>query len=251
MSRLVPASLVALLLTGALHAEDWPSWRGPRGDGTSLEKGVPLEFSPTRNVRWKVDVPGRGYSSPAVHGDRVSHVAIDPFSRGTYFTTQIDTGVAGSSQALTWVSQGLTGPTITGSGNLGIPSAGQCSSADTAASCTSSSATSQSPRMRTSAAISRVRSSRSTASRDASTLGRSGKARQSRLSTTGQPPPTTGQNPVVSAQLLAAAAKVDAAITKVQQAQTSGDFAAYGAALAELQTAMNEFNGLDLAAPIA
>jgi len=66
--------------------------------------------------------------------------------------------------------------------------------------------------------------------------------------TTGQPPPPDQgqQNPppsttVVSSDLLAAAAKVDAAITKVQAAQAAGDFAAYGAALAELQTAMKEF----------
>jgi uncharacterized membrane protein (UPF0182 family) len=71
---------------------------------------------------------------------------------------------------------------------------------------------------------------------------------------TGQPPPnngqppTTGQNPVVSSALLAAAAKVDAAITKVQQAQASGDFAAYGEALAELQAAMNEFKAAQAAA---
>jgi uncharacterized membrane protein (UPF0182 family) len=58
-------------------------------------------------------------------------------------------------------------------------------------------------------------------------------------------PPTTGQNPVVSADLLAAAAKVDAAITKVQQAQASGNFAAYGTALAELQAAMTEFKAAE------
>ena len=63
---------------------------------------------------------------------------------------------------------------------------------------------------------------------------------------TGQPPPDQGQqNPppstTVSSELLAAAQKLDAAITKVQQAQAAGDFAAYGQALGELQTAMNEF----------
>jgi uncharacterized membrane protein (UPF0182 family) len=60
-----------------------------------------------------------------------------------------------------------------------------------------------------------------------------------------QPPPNTGQPPAtggqVSAELLAAAANLDAAIAKVQAAQASGDFQAYGAALAELQTAMNAF----------
>ncbi len=59
------------LFTPLLHAEDWPGWRGPRGDGTSSEKGIPTTFSPTKNVRWKAAVPGNGFSSPVIHGDRV------------------------------------------------------------------------------------------------------------------------------------------------------------------------------------
>jgi outer membrane protein assembly factor BamB len=70
MSRLL-ACCSLLALTLALNAEDWPSWRGPRGDGTSLEKGIPTAFSPTSNVRWKRTIPGGGYSSPVVQGDRV------------------------------------------------------------------------------------------------------------------------------------------------------------------------------------
>jgi uncharacterized protein len=54
-------------------------------------------------------------------------------------------------------------------------------------------------------------------------------------------PPPGGQPPAVSAELLAAANRVDAAITELQRAQASGDFAAYGAALTELQAAINEF----------
>lgn len=70
MTRL-SALLLVSLLTATLHAEDWPAWRGPRGDGTSIEKNIPLTFSPTEHVRWKTAIPGRGYSSPAVHGDRL------------------------------------------------------------------------------------------------------------------------------------------------------------------------------------
>jgi outer membrane protein assembly factor BamB len=69
MPRLLGALFFLFPLT--LHAEDWPGWRGPRGDGTSSEKGIPTTFSPTKNVRWKVAVPGNGYSSPVIHGDRV------------------------------------------------------------------------------------------------------------------------------------------------------------------------------------
>jgi outer membrane protein assembly factor BamB len=50
---------------------DWPGWRGPRGDGTSADKGVPVTWSDTENVAWKTEIPGRGYSSPIVSGDRV------------------------------------------------------------------------------------------------------------------------------------------------------------------------------------
>jgi outer membrane protein assembly factor BamB len=56
---------------GSANAENWPGWRGPRGDGTSAEKDVPTSWSPTENVRWKVKLPGPGNSSPIVWGDRV------------------------------------------------------------------------------------------------------------------------------------------------------------------------------------
>jgi len=46
-------------------------WRGPRGDGTSIEKGVPIQWDATDNIAWKVKVPGRGYASPIVWRDRV------------------------------------------------------------------------------------------------------------------------------------------------------------------------------------
>jgi outer membrane protein assembly factor BamB len=52
-------------------AENWPAWRGPRGDGTSLEASAPTEWSASRNVLWKTLVPGAGHSSPIVWEDRV------------------------------------------------------------------------------------------------------------------------------------------------------------------------------------
>jgi hypothetical protein len=51
------------------RAENWPCWRGPRGDGTGLEKTVPTHWSATDNVQWKVNVPGEGHSSPIVWND--------------------------------------------------------------------------------------------------------------------------------------------------------------------------------------
>jgi outer membrane protein assembly factor BamB len=63
--------IALLLLTAPLQAGEWPCWRGPRGDGTSDDKNVPIRWSKTENVVWKVAIPGKGHSSPIVWGDRV------------------------------------------------------------------------------------------------------------------------------------------------------------------------------------
>jgi outer membrane protein assembly factor BamB len=60
-----------LTLAGSSAAEEWPGWRGPRGDGTSAETSLPVRWSVDENVRWKVSVPGAGHSSPLIWGDRV------------------------------------------------------------------------------------------------------------------------------------------------------------------------------------
>lgn len=51
--------------------EEWPGWRGPRGDGTSLETGIPVRWNKSENIHWKVAIPGKGHSSPIIWGDRV------------------------------------------------------------------------------------------------------------------------------------------------------------------------------------
>jgi outer membrane protein assembly factor BamB len=67
--RLIALLLVALSLP--LEAQDWPQFRGPTGQGHSTETGLPLEWSDTRNVTWKVPVPGVGWSSPVIAGGLV------------------------------------------------------------------------------------------------------------------------------------------------------------------------------------
>jgi outer membrane protein assembly factor BamB len=52
-------------------APDWPEFRGPGGQGHSVERGLPLEWGEGRNVVWKTPVPGLGWSSPVVAGGRV------------------------------------------------------------------------------------------------------------------------------------------------------------------------------------
>lgn len=53
------------------RGENWPCWRGPRGDGSSLETQVPTRWSATENVTWKTRIPGSGHSSPIVWDERV------------------------------------------------------------------------------------------------------------------------------------------------------------------------------------
>src|SRR5262245_8458388 len=52
-------------------AENWPNWRGPNGAGVSAEQNLPVTWSPTENVRWKVKLPAAGNSTPIIWGDRV------------------------------------------------------------------------------------------------------------------------------------------------------------------------------------
>ena len=52
-------------------AENWPEFRGPRGDGTSLETGLPLTWSETNHVKWKTPVHGKAWSSPVVWKNQV------------------------------------------------------------------------------------------------------------------------------------------------------------------------------------
>lgn len=50
---------------------EWPQFRGPNGQGISEAKNLPITWSDTENVRWKVEVPGRAWSSPVISKDRI------------------------------------------------------------------------------------------------------------------------------------------------------------------------------------
>jgi outer membrane protein assembly factor BamB len=53
---------------------EWPQFRGPGGSGIAQDqksRGVPTEWDTTKNVAWRMDVPGLGWSSPIVWGNRV------------------------------------------------------------------------------------------------------------------------------------------------------------------------------------
>lgn len=51
--------------------KNWPAWRGPHMTGVATSGNPPIEWSETKNVKWKVEIPGKGSSSPIVWGDKI------------------------------------------------------------------------------------------------------------------------------------------------------------------------------------
>ncbi len=63
-------------LTSQSLAENWSTWRGPRGDGSSAETRVPVRWSDTEGVVWKTPCPP-GHASPIVYNDKIFTAAYD------------------------------------------------------------------------------------------------------------------------------------------------------------------------------
>jgi len=78
MNTLLAGAFAFLLAATSSRAENWPMWRGPRLDGTSLEKNVPTKWSPTENIVWRTELPGGGHASPIVWEDKIFTVAANP-----------------------------------------------------------------------------------------------------------------------------------------------------------------------------
>src|SRR6185503_5752800 len=92
MRFLLALTIAAGLFVSAFAQTDsaserfWGQWRGPYATGVSKTAEPPLEWSETKNIRWKVEIPGRGSASPVVWGDRV------------YLMTAIPAGLTGDAQ---------------------------------------------------------------------------------------------------------------------------------------------------------
>ncbi|HLN33622.1 MAG TPA: PQQ-binding-like beta-propeller repeat protein [Gemmataceae bacterium] len=63
--------LLAFPFLPAPAQPDWPQFRGPDGQGHSSATGLPLQWSETTNIRWKVPIPGRGWSSPVLGSGQI------------------------------------------------------------------------------------------------------------------------------------------------------------------------------------
>ncbi len=89
--RLAVSALVVAITSLALHAsvadpKNWAQWRGPDMTGVSRTAKPPIEWSETTNIKWKVEIPGRGSASPVVWNDRI------------FLLTAIPLGVTGPAQ---------------------------------------------------------------------------------------------------------------------------------------------------------
>ncbi len=80
MSLLVVCSSFFLAYeNGADIENNWPQWRGPLDNGVSPNGNFPSEWSETKNIKWKIAIPGKGHSTPIIWGNRI------------YLTTAVET----------------------------------------------------------------------------------------------------------------------------------------------------------------
>jgi outer membrane protein assembly factor BamB len=93
MRLALTASIAVFLIMSAMSAQApstaerfWGQWRGPYASGVSKTADPPLEWSETKNIKWKIEIPGRGSASPIVWGDRV------------YLMTAVPAGITGDAQ---------------------------------------------------------------------------------------------------------------------------------------------------------
>ena len=76
------ALIACVLLTG-----DWPQFRGPGADGHAPSPATPMEWSDSKNVVWKIALPGLGWSSPVVSGNRIYLTTAVPKGKGLSLRT--------------------------------------------------------------------------------------------------------------------------------------------------------------------
>lgn len=77
---------ITLALLGDVgYADQWAHWRGPTGNGVAPDANPPVEFGPSKNLKWKVPIPGRGSSSPVVWEKQIFVTAAVPTAKSNEF----------------------------------------------------------------------------------------------------------------------------------------------------------------------
>ena len=71
----------------APHAENWPNWRGPNRNGVSGEKNLPVTWTTTENITWKLPLPAWSGSTPVIWGE---HIFLNVAEGGSLFLWAVD-----------------------------------------------------------------------------------------------------------------------------------------------------------------
>ena len=72
LQRLFTGLVCIVLISFDAQAGDWTQWRGPNHNNVAAAgQGVPTEWSESKNILWKADVPGRGHASPVITGNTI------------------------------------------------------------------------------------------------------------------------------------------------------------------------------------
>ncbi len=79
LSMIALTTVVLVVGSASSDPAHWPQWRGPFFNGVA-RTAAPVEFSDTKNIKWKLEIPGRGFSTPVIWGDRI------------FLTTAVPTG---------------------------------------------------------------------------------------------------------------------------------------------------------------
>ena len=71
ISALVALAATLTIATMSEAGENWPAWRGPRRDGVSAERNLPLRWDTEENITWKLALPEWSGSTPIIWGDKI------------------------------------------------------------------------------------------------------------------------------------------------------------------------------------
>lgn len=109
--RAISFFLLSFCLTVSASTVDWPQFRGPTGQGISRALNPPLEWGPEKNVVWKTEIPGRGWSSPVVVDGRIvltsgKDEAVDGFHELRVIQVDAETGMIVWDKSVLRVSKG-------------------------------------------------------------------------------------------------------------------------------------------------
>lgn len=92
----VTLSVLMVVHVDRADAQEWTQFRGPTGQGTSLQTGLPTRWSTTDNLAWVLDLPGKAWSSPVVSKGRLYLTTAVPLGEETVasegkFTKKVET----------------------------------------------------------------------------------------------------------------------------------------------------------------